>query len=74
VTPWQLPPEVALGLMMNLGLANAWKTVPVVQGVGLAFGGKDAISGFMPTLFGRTASVREQIAASFGEMRRSNDR
>jgi hypothetical protein len=59
---------------MNLGLANAWKTVPIVQGVGLAFGGKDSMSGFMPTLFGKTPSVRDQIAASFNELRRSHDR
>lgn len=75
MTPWQLPPDVAIGLMMNLGLANGWKAIPTVQGIGLAFGGKDAMTTFMPTLFGQTPSIKDQISASLNSYKGAhNDR
>jgi len=58
-----MPPEVALGLMMNLGTATGWKTLPVLQGVGLAFANKAQVSGFMATLTGNSPSIQEQISA-----------
>jgi hypothetical protein len=60
-----MPSDVALGLMMNLSTANGWKTVPVLQGVGLAFANKAQVASFAASLTGRSPSIREQIAAHF---------
>jgi hypothetical protein len=60
-----MPPDVALGLMLNLTTANGWKTLPIVQGVGLAFSNKPHMAGFMSTLLGRSPSIKEQISAHF---------
>jgi len=65
-----MPPEAALGMMMNLNTANAWKTIPILQGIGLSIGGKDSLSTFIPTLVGKTPSVQDQIRSSFNEIKR----
>lgn len=70
-----MPPDVALGLMLNLTTANGWKTLPVVQGVGLAFANKPHMAGFMSTLLGRSPSIKDQISAHLAmqqEQQRSN--
>jgi len=64
-----MPPEAALGLMMNLSVANAWKTIPIVQGIGLVTGGKDTFANFIPSLYGKTPSTKDQIRASLDELR-----
>ena len=71
MTPWQVPPDVALGMMMNLGPAVAWNTVPILQGISTAFAGKAGLANFQASLLGRNPSIREAIAAHF-EQQRSN--
>lgn len=58
-----MPPEVALGLMMNLGLANSWKSLPMVQGIGVAFSNKSQIANFTASLMGRSPSIKDAISA-----------
>ena len=64
-TPWQMPPEAALGLMLNLSTANAWKTLPVAQGVGMAICGKDMSETLQAMLLGEAPSIRSDIEAAF---------
>ena len=70
-----MPPDVALGLMMNLGTATGWKTLPVLQGVGLAFANKSQVAGFVSTLMGSSPSIRDQISAHLDRQQenRSNE-
>lgn len=71
MTPWDVPSDVALGMMLNLGPAVAWNTVPILQGISTAFAGKAGLANFQASLVGRNPSIRESIAAHF-EQQRSN--
>jgi len=71
VTPWQVPSDVALGMMLNLSTAISWSTVPTVQGISVALGGKAALANFQAALVGRNPSIRDSIAAHFEQQQRS---
>ena len=62
VSPYALPPDVALGCMMNLRMANAWKAIPQVLAVGVAFGNKQSSNEFTEALRARKAT--DKMAAS----------
>lgn len=58
--------------MVNLPMANNWKTLPVVQGVSLAFSNKPQMASFMSMLMGRAPSIREQISSHLGTQAEQN--
>lgn len=64
-----MPPDAALGLMMNLATASAWKALPIMHGVGLAFTEPNGRAAFFQSLRGGNAGIKEQIRASFDELR-----
>jgi hypothetical protein len=66
-----MPPDVALGLMLNLGIATGWKTLPVLQGVGLAFANKSQVSGFIGSLLGNSPSIKDAISAHLDQQNES---
>jgi hypothetical protein len=68
-TPWDLPADVGLGLMMNLTTACAWKALPVMHGVGLSFTDPAGRLSFFESLRGQNAGIKERIRASFEELR-----
>ena len=67
-TPWQMPPEAALGLMQNIELANAWKSLQVIQGVSVVMNGEKSKPSFEAALRGKPMIVRDQIRSAFFEM------
>lgn len=56
--------------MMNLNIANSWKSIPVVQGVGVVVGGNDALKGFNASLVGKELDLRDQIRATLDDLRK----
>lgn len=52
VSPYAMPADVALGCMMNLRMAQAWKAVPLVTAVSIAMGNKSVLSEFKAALRG----------------------
>ena len=64
-----MPPEAALGMFMNMGLANAWKATPIIQGVGLSMDGKEGMPEFIESLKGKQISKRDQIRNQLNALR-----
>ena len=54
---------------MNMGLANAWKATPIIQGVGLSMGGKEGMPEFIESLKGKQISKRDQIRNQLNALR-----
>jgi len=71
VSPWQMPPEAALGLMENLSMANSWKASSTVTAISAAIGGSNAAENFRASLFGSTPDSRAQRRAEIDELKRS---
>ena len=56
VSPYAMPKEVAMGCMMNLRMAQAWKALPFITSLSTALGNKGAASELRAALMGGSAS------------------
>lgn len=67
VSPYAMPADVALGCMMNLRMAQAWKAVPLVTAISIALGNKSAISEWKASLAGDMMAAESMEAADIIE-------
>lgn len=58
VSPYAMPAEIAIGCMMNLRMAQAWKSTPLLLAIGTALGSKESIAEMNAAMF-----CREQMSA-----------
>jgi hypothetical protein len=56
VSPYAMPREVAIGCMMNLRMAHAWKSTPILLAIGSALGSKESMAELQTAMFCRDQS------------------
>jgi hypothetical protein len=65
---------MAIGMLLNMRTALAWKTVPLAQAIAIALGNKQSSVDLNAALWGRSPSMSEQIAATFDQMHEERSR
>jgi hypothetical protein len=53
VSPYAMPSEIAIGCMMNIRMAQAWKSTPLILAIGTALGSKESIAEMQTAVFCR---------------------
>jgi hypothetical protein len=56
VSPYAMPPEIAMGCMMNLRMVHGWRAAPVLLSIGAAFGNKQSMAEIQQSLFARSGN------------------
>ncbi len=51
VSPYAMPPEIAMGCMMNMRMVHGWRATPLMLAIGTAFGSKEATAELNRSLF-----------------------
>ena len=74
VSPYAMPKDVALGCMMNLRMANAMHSLPVLMSVRLALGEKSAEHEFKSALTSKPPSAREQVEMMLESLKADRNR
>jgi len=61
VSPYAIPKDVALGAMMNLRAAQAWKAIPEIMAIGSALGNKEAANEVRLGIVGMPTDSKGQV-------------
>jgi hypothetical protein len=51
VSPYAMPPEIAMGCMMNMRMVHGWRATPLMLALGTALGSKEASAELHRSMF-----------------------
>lgn len=69
VNPYAMPKEAAIGAMMNLRMAQAWKTVPQLLAISAAFGSKEAAAEIRSGMIGPSPDAKAEVSALIDQVK-----
>lgn len=74
VSPYAMPKEAALGAMMNLRAAQAWKAIPNVMAIGSALGNKEAANELRTALVGMPTDGKGEVRMLMEQLKGASSR
>jgi hypothetical protein len=69
VSPYAMPKEAAIGAMMNLRLAQAWKSIPQMMAISTAFGSKEAALEVRSAIMGPPQTPKAAVQSLMDELK-----
>jgi len=68
VSPYAMPPEIAMGCMMNMQMVHGWRSTPILLALGSALGNKDAAGEIRRSMFNGIESGNMTAAQIMSEL------
>ena len=69
VNPYAMPKEAAIGAMMNLRTAHAWRALPQIMAIGAALGNKEAAAELRKAMTLPFANGKSEVSALMDELK-----
>lgn len=69
VSPYAMPKEAAIGAMMNLRLAQAWKAIPNMMAISTAFGSKEAAAEVRSAIMGPPTTPKAEVQSLMEQLK-----
>ena len=69
VSPYAMPKEAAIGAMMNLRMAQAWKSIPQIMAIGSALGNKQAAAEVRTAVIGPFMNAKAEVQSLIDQVK-----